>query len=139
MATKKRTGKAADSIFASPAPTALPPEPSTPTPAPAVESRGPGRPATKPEPWRKTTAILYDSQAVWLDRLAVDLYEQTGVRVTRAEILRALVAGLQQSGLNLVAEFRRGGQEFRRTEAGAPGEDIERAMVRILAERLHQG
>lgn len=76
----------------------LPPTLSTPSPPPLTPN--PGRAAANNE-WSKVTVVLYNRQIVFLDRLATTIRENTGSTVKRAEILRALVDALTESGLDL--------------------------------------
>lgn len=92
--SRLKTGKSALDIFS---PTiiapASPPVAATAEPAP--------EPRAALEDWSKVTVVLLNRQVVFLDRLAATIREQTGATVKRAEILRALVDALAQSGLDL--------------------------------------
>ncbi len=59
-----------------------------------------GRPVKHTEDWSKITAVLFDRQVVYLDRLSADIRANTRATVTRAEILRGLIAFLEESGLD---------------------------------------
>ena len=87
--SRLKTGKAAFDIFA---PTIVPSSAGVPA---ATEPRVPL------EEWSKVTVVLLNRQVVFLDRLAATIREQTGSTVKRAEILRALVDALAESGLDL--------------------------------------
>ena len=49
----------------------------------------------------KLTVILPPSQVDFLDRLALEIRSKTTMKVRRTEIIRALIAGLMGSGLDL--------------------------------------
>ena len=51
----------------------------------------------------KLTVIIPPAQVAFLDRLCLDIRGKTGAKIRRTEIIRALVAGLQRSGLDLTA------------------------------------
>lgn len=69
--------------------------------APPAGTRWPGRPPVHTEDWSKVTVVLLNRQIVFLDRLASDARAATGAVLKRAEIIRALVDNLAQSGLDL--------------------------------------
>jgi len=87
---KSRLGKA-DSIFkkteGKPAGTRPAPVPIRPPAGTSVEN--------------KLTVILPPGQVDFLDRLALEIRSKTGKKMKRTEIIRALVAGLQGSQLDL--------------------------------------
>ena len=87
MMAHMKTGKTAQDIFA-------------PT-APDMPRAGPGRPPIHDEAWTKATVVLFNRQIVYLDRLALEIRQQTGAVVKRAEIIRALIDALAASGLDL--------------------------------------
>ena len=62
-----------------------------------------GRPLKHAEDWSKVTVVLFDRQIAYLDRLALDMRAKTKTPVTRAEIIRALVDFLEQSGADVTA------------------------------------
>jgi hypothetical protein len=73
---------------------------------------GNGRPGTKPgrgrppvhhETWSKVSVVLFDRQIVHLDRLATDIRGRSGKAINRAEIIRALIDGLIESGMDITA------------------------------------
>ena len=68
---------------------------------PEAEKRNRGRPPLHTEEWTKVTVVLRDQQIHWLDRLSAEIRLKTKAAVSRAEILRALVAAAEQSGLDL--------------------------------------
>ena len=49
------------------------------------------------------TVVLLNRQIVYLDRLAADIRAKTGAAIKRAEIIRALIDVLTESGLDLTA------------------------------------
>jgi len=51
----------------------------------------------------KMTVIMPPHQIAFLDRLCLDIREKTNAKMKRTEIIRALVAGLMASGLDLTA------------------------------------
>jgi hypothetical protein len=53
------------------------------------------------EPWSKVTVVLKDRQVVFLDGVALEIRARTGAAVARAEIIRALVDAVAESGLDL--------------------------------------
>ena len=86
--TKSRLGKK-DSIFASTAPEVQP--------KPEKKAEAPSRSSVE----NKLTVILPPEQVAFLDRLALDIRGTTGWKTRRTEIIRALVAALMASGLDL--------------------------------------
>jgi hypothetical protein len=64
---------------------------------------GPGRPPVHSETWSKVSVVLFDRQIHHLDRLAIDIRGQTGKVLNRAEIIRALIDGLIDSGMDITA------------------------------------
>ena len=109
-----RTGKSARDIFAPTRPTAPEPEPQKleaapeestslhPVPEP-VASRRPGRPPVHDEQWAKVTVILLNRHIVYLDRLSADIRERTGRPIKRAELIRALIETLAESGVDVTS------------------------------------
>jgi hypothetical protein len=61
----------------------------------------PGRPPVHQETWSKVSVVLFDRQIVHLDRLAVDIRGRSGKVLNRAEIIRALIDGLLDSGMDV--------------------------------------
>lgn len=49
----------------------------------------------------KLTVILPPDQVAFLDRLCLDIRARTKAKIRRTEIIRALVAGVRASGLDL--------------------------------------
>jgi hypothetical protein len=62
---------------------------------------GPGRPPVHQETWSKVSVVLFDRQIVNLDRLAVDIQGKSGKMLNRAVIIRALIDGLLDSGMDV--------------------------------------
>src|SRR5947199_8606906 len=62
---------------------------------------GRGRPPVHHETWSKVSVVLFDRQIVHLDRLSTDLRGGTGKALNRAEIIRALIDGLLDSGMDI--------------------------------------
>ena len=85
----KRIGKSGDDIF-----------------IPRVEGSdvGPkkrGRRPSHTEHWTKVTVVLFDRQIVFLDRLGADIRAASGVAISRAHVIRALIDALSESDLDL--------------------------------------
>ena len=53
------------------------------------------------ESWSKVSVVLFDRQIVHLDRLATDIRGRSGKVLNRAEIIRALIDGLIDSGMDI--------------------------------------
>ena len=64
---------------------------------------GPGRPPVHNETWSKVSVVLFDRQIQHLDRLAVEIRGKSGKVLNRAEIIRALIDGLIDSGMDVTA------------------------------------
>jgi len=64
---------------------------------------GPGRPPVHNETWSKVSVVLFDRQILQLDRLATDIRGKSGKLLNRAEIIRALIDGLIDSGMDITA------------------------------------
>ena len=64
---------------------------------------GPGRPPVHSETWSKVSVVLFDRQIHHLDRLATEIRNKTGKVVNRAEIIRSLIDGLIDSGMDITA------------------------------------
>ena len=62
---------------------------------------GPGRPPIHNETWSKVSVVLFDRQIVHLDRLAMAIQVKGGKLLNRAEIIRALIDGLIDSGMDI--------------------------------------
>ena len=64
---------------------------------------GRGRPPVHSETWSKVSVVLFDRQIVHLDRLATDIRGRSGKVLNRAEIIRALIDGLIDSGMDVTS------------------------------------
>ena len=90
MAKPKRLGKSGDEIF-----------------IPHVENSDADRPKKRgrrpshTEHWTKVTVVLFDRQIVFLDRLGADIRAASGVAISRAHVIRALIDALSESDLDL--------------------------------------
>jgi len=62
---------------------------------------GRGRPPVHQETWSKVSVVLFDRQILHLDRLATDIRGRNGKVLNRAEIIRALIDGLIDSGMDI--------------------------------------
>ena len=62
---------------------------------------GPGRPPVHNETWSKVSVVLFDRQILHLDRLASEIRGKSGKLLNRAEIIRALIDGLIDSGMDI--------------------------------------
>ena len=51
--------------------------------------------------WSKVTVVLFDRQIVFLDRLGADIRAASGVAISRAHVIRALIDALSESDLDL--------------------------------------
>lgn len=60
-----------------------------------------GRPIVHSEAWSKVSVVLFDRQVVRLDRLASDIRQKTGQVVNRAALIRAVIDGLFDSGVDI--------------------------------------
>jgi hypothetical protein len=89
-AKARRLGKSGDDIF-----------------TPHVESSDADRPKKRgrrpshTEHWTKVTVVLFDRQIVFLDRLGADIRAASGVAISRAHVIRALIDALSESDLDL--------------------------------------
>ena len=64
---------------------------------------GPGRPPVHSETWSKVSVVLFDRQIQHLDRLAIAFRGKRAKVLNRAEIIRALIDGLIESGIDVMA------------------------------------
>ena len=91
-ARKRKGGKTTQDIF---------------TPTRAVtrgaQRRRPGRPPVHAEAWTKVTVVLFNRQIVFLDRLATNIRSQSGVAISRAQLIRGLLDGVADGDLDLTA------------------------------------
>jgi hypothetical protein len=70
-----------------------------------AESRKPGRgrPPVHQEAWSKVSVVLFDRQIRQLDGMATGIREKNGKGLNRAEIIRALIDALLDSGMDITA------------------------------------
>jgi galactose-1-phosphate uridylyltransferase len=92
--SKSRLGKSRDSIFAQK-------NVETVTADAPKEKQSRGRPLEHKEGWSKVTVVLLDKQIHWLDKLALDIRQNTKASVSRAEIIRGLISAIEESGIDL--------------------------------------
>ena len=64
---------------------------------------GRGRPPVHQETWSKVSVVLFDRQIQHLDRLSIDMRGRNGKVMNRAEIIRALIDGLIDSGMDITS------------------------------------
>jgi hypothetical protein len=60
-----------------------------------------GRPVEHKEEWSKITVVLLDKQIHWLDQLASNIRLNTKSAISRAELIRAIIASIEESGVEL--------------------------------------
>ena len=87
---KRRIGIRGDDIF-------VPAVERSDTPRPKKRGRRPSH----TEQWTKVTVVLFDRQIVFLDRLGADIRAASGVAISRAHVIRALIDALSESDLDL--------------------------------------
>jgi hypothetical protein len=87
--TRKRLGKSGDDIFVSRAADG------------EDRPKKRGRRPSHTEHWTKVTVVLFDRQIVFLDRLGADIRATSGVAISRAHVIRALIDALTESDLDL--------------------------------------
>jgi hypothetical protein len=99
----KKLGKGADDIFS-----AKPKERVEPAATKSVEQealkeekQARGRPVEHKEGWSKVTVVLFDKQIHWLDQLASTIRLNTKAAISRAELLRAAIAAIEESAIDL--------------------------------------
>jgi hypothetical protein len=73
--------------------------------AAAPAKLGRGRPPVHLETWSKVSVVLFDRQILQLDRLSTDGRSKNGRTFNRAEIIRALIDGLLDSGMDVTASL----------------------------------
>jgi hypothetical protein len=78
-------------------------KPAKPTKGRTPTTRSRGRPPVHSETWSKVSVVLFDRQIVHLDRLATDIRGRSGKVLNRAEIIRALIDGLIDSGMDVTS------------------------------------
>lgn len=86
----KRIGKSGDEIFVERADA-----------GDAKQPKKRGRRPSHTEQWTKVTVVLFDRQIVFLDRLCADIRATSGVAISRAHVIRALIDGLTESDIDL--------------------------------------
>jgi hypothetical protein len=86
----RRIGTSGEEIF-------LPPVESSDEDRPKKRGRRPSH----TEHWTKVTVVLFDRQIVFLDRLGADIRAASGVAISRAHVIRALIDALSESDLDL--------------------------------------
>ena len=69
--------------------------------ATATRPKKRGRRPSHTEHWTKVTVVLFDRQIVFLDRLGADIRAASGVAISRAHVIRALIDALSESDLDL--------------------------------------
>ncbi len=62
-----------------------------------------GRPRTHREAWTKVSVVMFERQVLQLDRLTTTIRGKSGAHLTRAEVIRALLDALNESGLDVTA------------------------------------
>jgi hypothetical protein len=67
-----------------------------------------GRPPVHQETWSKVSVVLFDRQILHLDRLSTDIRSKSGKVLNRAEIIRALIDGFIDSGLDITSSGSEG-------------------------------
>jgi hypothetical protein len=73
------------------------------TPGQRLTRRRRGRPPVHREAWSKVSVVLFDRQITHLDRLGAEIHASSGKTVNRAEIIRALIDGLIESGMDVTS------------------------------------
>lgn len=66
-----------------------------------ARTAGPGRPKVHAEAWSKVSVVLFTRQVTHLDRLARKARQRGHNGVTRACLIRGVIDGVLQSGLDL--------------------------------------
>jgi hypothetical protein len=89
-AKPKRLGKSGDEIFSGSV-----------ADVSAAAPKRRGRRPSHTEHWTKVTVVLFDRQIVFLDRLNADIRAASGVAISRAHVIRALIDALSESDLDL--------------------------------------
>lgn len=73
----------------------------TPAPTHTPATNKGGRPRTLPENMTRIPIELPTDQVIWLDRLALTIRSRSGRAVKRAPIIRAILAAVAGSGIDL--------------------------------------
>ena len=95
-----RTGKSGADIFGNTS-TKTTPKAKAATKVKTDGKRRPGRPPVHEDKWTKVTAVLFNRQIAYLDRLGADIRVHTGAAVSRTQLIRALIDALETSGLDV--------------------------------------
>ena len=80
---------------------------------PKAQPRRPGRPRIHAESWTKATVVLFDRQIAFLDTLGESIRAKSGVAISRAQLIRALLDAVADSDLDLT--LARSEAELKRT------------------------
>lgn len=104
-----KTGKSALDIFAPTVPPVSKPEAAPAVPQIEPVAAPPCSPDRPQDDWAKVTVLLFNRQVVYLDRLTASIREATGSSVKRAEVIRALIDTIIDSGLE--KDLRSAGSE----------------------------
>jgi hypothetical protein len=73
----------------------------SPAPRTPQGKRRRGRPVVHSDEWSKVSVVLFDRQIVRLDAAVDVIRKRTGSPLTRAAMIRALIDGVLDSGLEL--------------------------------------
>lgn len=65
------------------------------------EKQARGRPLEHKEGWSKVTVVILDKQIHWLDQLASTIRLNTKAAISRAELIRAAIAAIEESNIDL--------------------------------------
>jgi hypothetical protein len=63
--------------------------------------RRPGRPPIHVESWTKVTVVLFDRQIAYLDRIVATIGTQGRTKISRAQLIRALIDAAAEANLDL--------------------------------------
>jgi Arc/MetJ-type ribon-helix-helix transcriptional regulator len=101
--SKSKLGKSADDIFApkSIKETIVTTATKGEIVNPEDVKRARGRPQEHKETWSKITVVLLDKQIHWLDQLASTIRLNTKAAVSRAELIRAAIAAIEESEMDI--------------------------------------
>lgn len=101
----KKLGKGADDIFTNPGQKEKPALEhiiaKQTEEEPPKEKQARGRPLEHKESWSKVTVVLLDKQIHWLDQLASTIRLNTKAAISRAELIRAIIAAIEESKIDL--------------------------------------
>ena len=79
------------------------PDSTEPLPDDGATRRRPGRPPVHDEAWTKVTVVLFNRQIVFLDAVAASIRTRNGAAVSRAQLIRAFVDAIGQTGIDVTA------------------------------------